>query len=818
MKAKILCLILAVASIAAVGFEAKLSAQSGLKVIYGGKGIQQVSYNGVILEDLNQYPSDAFHIWHMKVTDLSGNILTSGQYGWGENANSRTWDGNSNTWNYSYTWGSIAVHFVQHGDSLDMTVTAINNPSSGIIFDGAVIYPFVLNFPSLPLGFTDPTYAQLAFNTTGPSVTLADFGSGEVAAVFGDAAKPLYSGFQPANSRNSYFPIISGTALDGMASFQPHNDRPVLPGQTDTYTVSLRFAPSGAPSSNLAGDAYSNWASTWPPKINWTDRRPIGTVYLASSPTGNVNLPGGFPNNPRRYFNDSNANDFDIRTRAGLSAFQSKIIQQALANVTNLQSMHAQGAITWDMEGQQYPQATSYVCSPDQIAQVAPEMESLVTESSSPYVGMKLDDTYFKIMRDAGFRVGVCIRPQHFALNADGSAQQVYLANAAVATELIRKMKYAHDRWGCTLFYVDSTVESNGAVLDASIFQQVAAALPDSLISPEESTPKYYAYTAPFRTFIFHGDLGTDPAIYNYYSKAFSIVLINDVAPDTLMAARSKLAASVRGGDILMGHVDYWQANNPTLLQIYQDAGISIGTSSPSDPAPPSTPPPPTDPIVTVPNPPSPPNTTGVVVISAPMNGQTIAGQVTVTGQVYATLDAAGSYLMVDGIQIGTGRVSSAPYIYPLDTSTLANGSHTLQLWAHDTGNNAVLSSTVAVTVSNTVGDTTPSTPTTPFPPTTPSLPIPSSYPIALNYPLNGQTMSGLIAVAVTILQNLDAAGSYLMVDGLEIGTRRLTSPPFLYELDTTTLTIGTHLLQIWAHDINNNTLLSNQAAITVAN
>ncbi|CAN5560381.1 hypothetical protein BH10ACI4_BH10ACI4_17950 [soil metagenome] len=826
MKAKVLCLVLAVASLAAVGFEAKLSAQSGLNIIYSSKGIQQVSYNGTTLEDLNQYPSDAFHIWHMKVTDLSGNVLTTGQYGWGENTNSRIWDSGSNTWNYLYTWGSVAVHFVQRGDSLDMTVTATNNPSSGVIFDGAVIYPFVLHFPSLPVGFTDPTYAQLAFNTTGPSVTLADFGSGEVAAVFGDAAKPLYSGFQPADARNSYFPIISGTSLDGMASFQPHNDRPVLPGQTDTYTVSLRFAPSGTATSRLAGDAYSNWASTWPPTIHWTDRRPIGTVYLATSPTGDVNRPGGFPNNPRRYFNNGNAGDFDVRTQSGLAAFQSKIIQQALANVTNLQSMHAQGAITWDLEGQQYPQATSYVCSPDQIAQVAPEMESVITESSSPYVGMKLDDAYFKIMRDAGFRVGVCIRPQHFTLKADGSADQVYLPNAAVASELTRKMRYAHDRWGATLFYVDSTVESNGAVLDASIFQQVAAALPDSLISPEESTPKYYAYTAPFRTFIFHGDLGTDPTLYNYYPKAFSLVLINDVDPGTLMAARSQLTASVRSGDILMAHVDYAQTNNPTIVQIYQDAGVSIGTSPPSDPV--STtpaPPPPTDPVVTVPTPPTPPPAaTGELVISAPTNGQTVTGQISVAGQVYAALDAAGSYLMVDGIPIGTRRVSSAPYVYPLDTSTLANGSHTLQLWAHDTGNNTVLSPTVSVMVSNAAGDTTASAPITPSQPIQPTMPItPSSpstnfYPIALSYPFNGQTISGLVSVAATILQNLDAAGSYLMVDGLEIGTRRLTSAPFLYDLDTTKLSVGTHLLQIWAHDIGNDTLLSNQTSITVTN
>jgi hypothetical protein len=75
-----------------------------------------------------------------------------------------------------------------------------------------------------------------------------------------------------------------------------------------------------------------------------------------------------------------------------------------------------------------------------------------------------------------------------------------------------------------------------------------------------------------------------------------------------------------------------------------------------------------------------------------------------------------------------------------------------------------------------------------------------------------------LVSIAATIIQNLDAAGSYLMVDGAEIGTRRLTSAPFLYELDTTDLTDGTHILQVWAHDINNNALLPNQAGITVAN
>lgn len=63
---------------------------------------------------------------------------------------------------------------------------------------------------------------------------------------------------------------------------------------------------------------------------------------------------------------------------------------------------------------------------------------------------------------------------------------------------------------------------------------------------------------------------------------------------------------------------------------------------------------------------------------------------------------------------------------------------------------------------------------------------------------------------------NLDAAGSYLMVDGVEIGTRRVTGPPFVYGLDTNTLADGSHTIQLWAHDIGNNTVISAPVTINV--
>ena len=84
---------------AAAGFavERKIVAQSGLKVSYGANGVQEVSYRGVTLEDLQKNPTDAFHIWHMKVSDLTGAVLDGPQDTWGESATGKQWDATSQT-------------------------------------------------------------------------------------------------------------------------------------------------------------------------------------------------------------------------------------------------------------------------------------------------------------------------------------------------------------------------------------------------------------------------------------------------------------------------------------------------------------------------------------------------------------------------------------------------------------------------------------------------------------------------------------------------------------------------------------------------
>ena len=567
----IACLLFS-AGLAQTALAQTVLAQTGLQVEFGAAGLERLKYNGLVLEDTGAVPADAFHIWHMRCTDAGSKPRTEGPYSWGEAATAKRWNAGDRSWTYTFPWGSLRVQYVPHGDTLDLLVTAQNAANSGVIFDGAALYPLALHFPQLPAGFGSPAFPQLAYNTTGPSVTVARYGGGEVVAVSPDAGKPLYTGFLPTDNGTAYTAFLSGTVPDGLATFQPHNERPVRPGQTDTYRLSLRFAPPEMPVYTLAADAYSNWARVYPMTLHWTDRRPLGTAFLASSPAGDPHHPGGFPANPRRYFNGSNPAEVDIRTPAGIAAFQQRILAQAAKNVANAKKLGAGGVITWDIEGEQFPQDTSYVCAPDAIAQVAPEMESLVSAKDSPYFGAKLDDAYFKIMRSAGLRVGVCVRPQRFTLNPDGTAGQTFLPDNEVAGELTRKIRFAHDRWGATLFYLDSTVDANRGVLPAAIFAQVARAFPDSLLIPEESTPLFYAYTAPFKSFIYHAETGTDAEIEHLYRDAFSAVLINNVAPEKLRAATAQLEKGVAHGDILMGQIDYPEPNNAAIAAIYERA------------------------------------------------------------------------------------------------------------------------------------------------------------------------------------------------------------------------------------------------------
>src|SRR3990170_4175007 len=86
--------------------------------------------------------------------------------------------------------------------------------------------------------------------------------------------------------------------------------------------------------------------------------------------------------------------------------------------------------------------------------------------------------------------------------------------------------------------------------------------------------------------------------------------------------------------------------------------------------------------------------------ITSPANGATVSGTVTVSANASDNVGVSRVELFVDGSLHSTD--TSSPYSFAWNTTTVANGGHSLQTRAHDAAGNVGSSSVVSVTVSNT--------------------------------------------------------------------------------------------------------------------
>jgi len=126
-------------------------------------------------------------------------------------------------------------------------------------------------------------------------------------------------------------------------------------------------------------------------------------------------------------------------------------------------------------------------------------------------------------------------KPLHQATN-DEQAMQV----------LREKIAYAKERWGCTLFCVDSTATA-GRPFYPDVFKAVAQAYPDVLLIPENESTRYFAYSAPLNSYVHHKITSTPVGARLVYPKAFSVLMAPDGDRSEDHAA---LLSAVRHGDI----------------------------------------------------------------------------------------------------------------------------------------------------------------------------------------------------------------------------------------------------------------------------
>ena len=174
------------------------------------------------------------------------------------------------------------------------------------------------------------------------------------------------------------------------------------------------------------------------------------------------------------------------------------------------------------------------------------------------------------------------------------------------------------------------------------------------------------------------------------------------------------------------------------------------------------------------------------VAVTAPSGGATVAGTTTVTASASDNVGVAGVRFLVDGTAIGA-EDTAAPYSVAWDTTTAANGSHTLTAVARDAVGNATTSSGVTVTVGN------------------------IALTVALTAPTTGVTLAGTTTVTASASDN--AVGVQFLVDGAAIGTEDTTAP-YSVDWDTTPVASGSHALTAVARDAAGNTKTS--AAVTV--
>lgn len=420
-----------------------------------------------------------------------------------------------------YPWGSIAVSYDAAANRVSLSITTTNRSPNALT--ALYLEPLTLKLPEKPREY-DGSTPLLAANIGEPAVVRLTAAQTTVALV-NEGEGPLMTGFPFAADRPGsmkLFPLRVNTGIDpSYPDSLPPVMRVIAPGKTDAYRLSIRFGTPTMNAYDFASDVYKRFAQIHPFRLDWVDRRPIASLILGTTATN-------WSTNPRGWLLDRS---IDVTNEAGIRDFHRRVMEWADNSIAVMRRMNAQGMITWDIEGEEFPQPTTYIGDPRALSSLAPEMNGIA-------------DQYFRKFRDAGFKVGICIRPQELTPGPNRLIQND-VANAAKV--LKAKIAYARERWGATLFYVDSNGDTNNPI-SSEIFDEVAAAYPDVLLIPEHHTLAYYGTTAPYRELRL--GFATSPAIAKkVYPRAFSVI---NTADGNIDDQWDQLKHAVSQGDVLM--------------------------------------------------------------------------------------------------------------------------------------------------------------------------------------------------------------------------------------------------------------------------
>jgi hypothetical protein len=534
--------------------------KQGLNFSIGNRGLESLSFNGQSL--LGSSQNGEFQPWKSAFRVALDALFPRAS------AHIPTPAKQADTVDLIYPWGRVSCTYGKQGDKITMCIEVSNISSEPLnefsvrlmelnfarVPDGGTLEAGMFGFgfkgPDWPLNRWPPSIPSAADPRFVVPIVRADFGTGAVNFCSDDLESSVgipHTTNPPDGTRYPF--VVTCRDIKARAS--------------KTFNVSMRFGPAGARIEDLSGDVLERYASKYPFQVNWKDRRPIGAIFLAG-PQINV------ARNPRRW--TMNFGEIDVTNDKGKIAFRAALLKLADNSVQVLKDTGAQGMITWDPEGEEFPGAC-YYGDPRLVPTLAPEMELKDSGAKS------VIDEYFEKFRAAGLEVGVCIRPQQIAMVDDKPVHQA--AEDAHAVQILReRIAYAKQRWGCTLFYVDSTATAYGS-LNPDVFKAVAQAYPDVLLIPENESMRYFAYSAPLNSYVHHKITSTPVGARLVYPNAFSVLMAPDGDQPKDQAA---LLNAVRHGDILLFNCWYHNTGAEKIKKLYTEAGrkFAPGASLPN--------------------------------------------------------------------------------------------------------------------------------------------------------------------------------------------------------------------------------------------
>jgi hypothetical protein len=180
--------------------------------------------------------------------------------------------------------------------------------------------------------------------------------------------------------------------------------------------------------------------------------------------------------------------------------------------------------------------------------------------------------------------------------------------------------------------------------------------------------------------------------------------------------------------------------------------------------------------------------------LSAPADGATVSGTVTISANASDDLAVARVQFLLDGANLGPDD-PTAPYAMNWNSATASNGPHTLSARAYDTAGNAGVSGPITVVVNN---DLTPPA-------------------VSLTSPADLATASGTTTVTASASDNVGVAGVQFLLDGAFLNPE-VTVAPYSTSWNTSLAANGNHSLAARARDGAGNTTTSTAITVTVNN